>query len=130
MRIILYQIIAEPENRYLIFCDLHSIKEANGGRVPAEIYKAVFSGELDIKVPQNSKNNMDQELAGLERAYEIFNVSHPAGFQGRSMSTSDVVEIIRPGEESGFFFCDRFGFEEISFDKEKAKGSAYGAQKG
>ena len=63
MKITLYQIIPEPENRYLIFSDLRSIRAASGGHVPAEIYEAVFSGDLDIAVPRNAKNKMDQELA-------------------------------------------------------------------
>lgn len=36
------------------------------------------------------------------------------------MTMSDVVEVIRSEKESRFFFCDRFGFEEIAFEKEKA----------
>ena len=47
MKITLYQIIPEPENRYLIFSDLRSIRAASGGHVPAEIYEAVFSGDLE-----------------------------------------------------------------------------------
>ena len=98
MKITLYQIIPEPENRYLIFSDLRSIRAASGGHVPAEI----------------------QELAELEAVYVRFNVSHPEGFRGRSMTMSDVVEVIRSEKESRFYFCDRFGFEEIAFEKEKA----------
>ena len=120
MKIKLYQIIPEPENRYLIFSDLRSIRAASGGHVPAEIYEAVFSGDLDIAVPRNAKNKMDQELAELEAVYVRFNVSHPEGFRGRSMTMSDVVEVIRSEKESRFYFCDRFGFEEIAFEKEKA----------
>ena len=84
MKITLYQIIPEPENRYLIFSDLRSIRAASGGHVPAEIYEAVFSGDLDIAVSRNAKNKMDQELAELEAVYVRFNVSHPEGFRGRS----------------------------------------------
>ena len=71
-------------------------------------------------MPRNAKNKMDQELAELEAVYVRFNVSHPEGFRGRSMTMSDVVEIIRSEKESRFFFCDRFVFEEIAFEKEKA----------
>lgn len=120
MKITLYQIIPEPENRYLIFSDLRSIRAASGGHVPAEIYEAVFSGDLDIAVPRNVKNKMDQELDELEAVYVRFNVSHPEGFRGRPMTMSDVVEVIRSEKGSRFFFCDRFGFEEIAFEKEKA----------
>ena len=130
MKITLYQIVPKPENRYLIFSDFNSIQAASGGRVPAEIYEAVFSGDPDIALPGDAKNKTDRELAELEAVFVRFNVSHPEGFLGRSMTMSDVVEVIRSEKESRFFFCDRFGFEEIAFEKEKADfGRLQGAER-
>lgn len=130
MRVILYQIAAKPEHSRFIFRDLKSIKAESGGQVPAEIYEAVYDGDLDIQVPETAKNSMDFEFAELEAVYVRFNLSHPEGFCGRSMTMSDVVEIIRAEQERKFFFCDRFGFEEITFEKEKADLSACKGQKG
>ncbi len=67
MKITLYQIIPEPENRYLIFSDLRSIRAASGGHVPAEIYEAVFSGNLDIAVPGMPKTKWIKNLPNWKR---------------------------------------------------------------
>jgi len=39
--------------------------------------------------------------------------------KGRSLSVSDVVEIIGSDGKSEFYFCDTIGFEKIKFRKEK-----------
>lgn len=83
-----------------------------GGRGTSDQLGGIVSAVYGAKI--------DQELAELEAVYVRFNVSHPEGFRGRSMTMSDVVEIIRSEKESRFFFCDRFVFEEIAFEKEKA----------
>lgn len=106
MRITLYQIVPELDNSHLIFRGLQQIKAKCGNRIPAEIYKEAYSGELDIRTP--------------EEAFIIFNDMHPEGFQGRSMSVSDVVEFSSPGG-SKFYFCDVIGCPEVGFDKSKAK---------
>ena len=61
----------------------------------------VFEGEVDCGT--------------LEEVYQMFNLDHPDGYQGRSLSVSDVVEVV--GEEkSTFHFCDSIGFREVDFD--------------
>ncbi len=67
----------------------------------SSIYDKVFSGEVDC-------NN-------LEDVYRMFNTDHPKEYIGRSLSVSDVVEII-DGDDKGFYFCDNIGFEKIAFD--------------
>lgn len=55
------------------------------------------------------------ECGTLEEVYQMFNLDHPDGYQGRSLSVSDVVEVV--GEEkSTFHFCDSIGFREVDFD--------------
>lgn len=63
-------------------------------------YQVVYDGEV--------KTN------DLEALYERFNLNHPPGYKGHSLSMSDVVELY---DESGssFHYVDRFGFREISF---------------
>lgn len=106
MKITLYQIVPEPENSHLIFQGLQQIKSKCGNRIPAEIYEAAYCGELDIQTP--------------EEAFIVFNIAHPEGFRGRSMSVSDVVEFSSPGG-SIFYFCDVAGCPKVEFDKSKAK---------
>ena len=61
---------------------LNTIQTTCGNRMPAESYEAVYHGELDIQT--------------IEDAFYIFNMEHPEGYKGRSMSVSDVVEIFDP----------------------------------
>lgn len=106
MRITIYQMKSESNHEYLMFRDLQSILAACNNRVPAEHYESVYDGELDIK--------------SLEDAYYIFNMAHPKGYRGRSMSISDVVEVHDPDVGSVFYYCDTIGFKRILFDKDKA----------
>jgi hypothetical protein len=63
-------------------------------------YDAVYDGEV--------------ETNDLESIYAKFNVEHPEGFTGHSLSMSDVVELY---DEAGskFHYVDRFGFKQIGF---------------
>ena len=105
MKITIYQMAAEPDNARLMFMDLTYVQTACGGRVPAWLYQAVYSGELEAR--------------SLEDVFYIFNMAHPEGYKGRSMSVSDVVEVDQPVGGSVFYFCDTVGFRRIAFDKGK-----------
>jgi hypothetical protein len=63
-------------------------------------YDAVYDGELDTN--------------DLEAIYSKFNIDHPEGFTGHSLSISDVVEIYDDSGR-GFHYVDRIGFKEIEF---------------
>lgn len=64
-------------------------------------YQLVFEGEVDTN--------------DLEALYEKFNMAHPPGYQGHSLSMSDVVELY---DETGssFHYVDRFGFRTVDFE--------------
>ena len=102
MKVIIYQIVPELDEKHLMFRDLQTIVSKSGG-IPADIYGAVFEGEL------NAQN--------LEDVFRILNCSQPPEYHARSLSVSDVVEMIRSDGESSFNFCDSFGFKPVSFDK-------------
>lgn len=55
------------------------------------------------------------ETNDLEELYTKFNIDHPPGYEGHSLSMSDVVELY---DETGssFHYVDHFGFKEIGFD--------------
>ena len=107
MKITVYQIVPELDNDHLMFRRLNFIKTASGNKVPAEIYEAVYSGELEISSPDD--------------AFVIFNTAFPEGYKGRSMSVSDVVEMAHSSDDSRFYFCDSpCGFPEIEFEKAHA----------
>lgn len=63
-------------------------------------YEAVYDGELDTN--------------DLEAIYTKFNVEHPEGFKGHSLSISDVVELY-DDSGSAFHYVDRIGFKETEF---------------
>ena len=107
MKITVYQIVPELDNDHLTFRGLSFIKTASDNKVPAEIYEAVYSGELEIDSPDD--------------AFVIFNTVFPEGYKGRSMSVSDVVEMAHSSDDSRFYFCDSpCGFPEIEFEKARA----------
>ncbi|WP_417765051.1 YodL domain-containing protein [Sinanaerobacter sp. ZZT-01] len=70
------------------------------GKPKMSDYQIVYDGEV--------------ETNDLEALYTKFNTAHPPGYAGHSLSMSDVLELY--GENgSSFFYCDRFGFQEIGF---------------
>lgn len=71
------------------------------GEPNRENYDVVFDGQLE---------NYDLEFIWFK-----FNEDHPSGFTGHSLSISDVVELY-DGSGGSFFYVDRFGFQEISFE--------------
>lgn len=74
------------------------------GEPDPDNYRVVYDGEVET-------NN-------LEELFAKFNLDHPPGYEGHSLSMSDVVELY---DDSGgsFHYVDRFGFREISFQPPK-----------
>lgn len=108
MKVRIYQIDFDRDEKYVCYRNLETVLKRCGGRISAECYDMVF----EYEALSNS----------LERLYAIFNEAHPKGYKARSLSMSDVVEVIDPMNGSKFYFCDTFGFKEVSFDASKAKG--------
>lgn len=106
MMIRLYQIVLELDEQCLAFHDMSYFRSVYGKEFPAELYELAFCGDVDIST--------------LEDAFRMFNIAHPTGYKGRSMSMSDVLEIVLSPDESEYFFFDCVGFEQIQFDREKA----------
>ena len=82
---------------------LNHIISVSNGRVPAELYDCVFAGEVSVQT--------------LEDTFYVFNMEHPSGYKGRSLSVSDVVEIFLASGESEFYYCEPIGFKRIRFEK-------------
>lgn len=83
------------------FIGYEELKE-NFGEPDKNNYEIVYEGEI--------------ETNDLESIYTKFNLNHPQGFTGHSLSMSDVVELY---DDSGsdFYYVDRFGFKEIEFEE-------------
>lgn len=91
MNIKIYQIPYNKDKRDLLFMNYKFTME-HGGVAPDE-YECVFDGDVGTQ--------------DLEEIFRIFNSyrSMPYGYDGRSLSVSDVVVT-----EGGVFFCDSVGF--------------------
>ncbi len=94
MKIKLYQISNEKDKNNLKFMN-SSFVQKHGG-IDSDSYELVYDGNVNAKT--------------LDDIYSIFNISHPEGFAGHSMSVSDIVW----AEGLGWFFCDSIGYAEIN----------------
>lgn len=81
MNVRIYQINMKRDTNNVAFMNYESLPKFQGSsEIDSSLYDKVFEGEVNCFT--------------LEKLYEIFNLKHPAGYKGRSMSVSDVVEII------------------------------------
>lgn len=72
----------------------------NFGEIDRDNYRLVYDGEIGTN--------------DLEEIYTKFNLDHPQGFEGHSLSISDLVELY-DSTGSQYYYVDRFGFKEIDF---------------
>lgn len=73
-------------------------KEEN---IKKEEYKTVYSGT--IEEGDLNKNQI------LENIFIKFNISHPEGFEGHSLSTSDIVIL-----DNEAYLCDMVGWKKVN----------------
>ena len=99
MRISLFQIDPSLDPDGARFRSYDETQGELGGVDPSR-YRKVFEGEV--------------EANDLEDVYTVFNTALPEGYEGRSMSVSDVVltDEPLPGMEGGAYYCDVFGFRK------------------
>ena len=109
MNVRIYQINMKRDTNHIAFMNYDSLPKFQGSsEIDSSLYDKVFEGEVNCFT--------------LENLYEIFNLEHPAGYKGRSMSVSDVVEIIDGNNGKSYFhFCDSFGFQKVDFEPEKTQ---------
>ena len=97
-RYAVYQIIGATKGKDYQFMGLDFV-DSHDMKVDAADYGYVYGGRL----------SGEETLDGL---YEKFNVSHPEGYEGHSLSVSDVVVLQREGETKAYY-VDSFGFQEL-----------------
>lgn len=98
MEIRIYQVNTDRDDNQIAFMP-YSYAETQG--IEPYSYDMVYSGNLPA--------------ANLEEVFAILNTQHPEDYRGRSLSVSDVCEVITDGK-SEFFYCDSIGFRQIDFD--------------
>lgn len=109
MNIRIYQVNLGRDEKRIAFQGIESLKRLQeNDEIKSGIYDCVFSGEV----------NCD----GLEDVFQKFNIDHPSGYKGRSLSVSDIIEVVEADEiNAGFYFCDNVGFKRVDFDPEEAE---------
>ncbi len=106
MNISIYQINLGRDLKRIAFRSLEDLN--NPEEIDSSIYDCVFAGEV--------------ECGNLEDIFQKFNLDHPSGYKGRSLSVSDVVEIKEAEDaDPGTYFCDYVGFKKVEFDPEEAE---------
>ena len=97
MKIKVYQIDRDHDDNNLMFMG-YDFTMSHGGIDPSD-YKCVFDGNV--------------ECSDLEEVFTLCNEDHPIGYNGHSLSVSDIVDV----EGDGCYFCDRVGFKKLdTFD--------------
>lgn len=107
MRMRLYQINTDRDEKGLAFMNYEFVKRrTHSEQIDRTIYDCVFDGVV--------------ECESLESVFALFNFCYPEGYQGRSLSLSDVVEIVESDHvPQGLYFCDTVGFKEVMFNRDK-----------
>lgn len=69
-------------------------------------YKIVWEGS------ERAKDDYDL----LDHLFVKFNINHPFGFKGHSMSVSDVIKVCIDMDENKakYYFCDAIGWKDIT----------------
>ena len=99
MKLKIFQINLERDTNKVAFAGYDRVIN----NVDPKIYDIVYNGEVEAK--------------DIEDVFYIFNVNQPDGYEGRSLSVSDIVEVVESEYvHGGFYYCDVVGFQRISFD--------------
>lgn len=101
MKIRIYQIEMSLDEHNVAFRSHTEMQGKYPIGIPASLYRMVYEGVVPTKE--------------LSVVFYIFNMAHPQDYRARSLSVSDVIEVV---EESGstFYYCDTIGFREVPFD--------------
>lgn len=97
-RYAIYQIVRATKGRDYRFMGLDFVTSHNM-RVDAADYSYVYGGRLSREETLNS-------------LYEKFNINHPAGYEGHSLSVSDVIVLQKDGKAEAYY-VDSIGFQEL-----------------
>lgn len=97
----IYQLKPETDVR-MKFISYDELIMRGFGKPNIENYTIVFDGEI--------------ETNDLEKIYEKFNTSHTYGYNGHSLTMSDVIELY-DDVGSCFHYVDSIGFKEIEFEQ-------------
>ena len=98
--LMIYQIPADhPDFREYAFTGWAAAVKARGSEdIPRDRYRMVWSEKLE-------------RYPDLDEIYERFNINHPEGYAGRSLSISDLVEV-----DGDLYFCDEYRWRQVRWE--------------
>lgn len=111
MKIRVYQINSDRDEHRVMFLSHDRLERFQGSPdVDSSIYDKVYEKEV--------------ACSNLEDIYTMLNIDHPSDYHGRSLSVSDVVEVVESENmPQGFYFCDSVGFKQVVFHPEECSVS-------
>lgn len=80
---------------------------------PLRTERAIDIGDYCCVWADTLPETIDCDEAFCEELFRKFNIDHPKGFGGHSMSISDIVAI-HEDDNVRYYYCDSFGFKKIS----------------
>lgn len=106
MKIRIYQINAQRDTDRIRFLGLRFLeKHQNKSKINSALYDVAYAGAVGA-----------ESLEGVFKAFNGYS-DRPNGFTGRSLSVSDIVEVVESTRyKPGFYFCDSAGFCEVEFN--------------
>lgn len=103
LNISIFQIDLDKDENAVAFDSLDMLERLHGLKdVDPGIYHQVFAGDVSCE--------------NLEDVYRMFNMNKPEGYEGRSLSVSDIVGVADDNGVMRFYYCDCIGFKEVAFD--------------
>ena len=93
----IWQLKDIPENRALLFSDFAF---ASTYRLTESRYNKLYEAAADT------------DTDSLDKIYMKFNIAHPKGFKGHSLSMSDIVVVSQGGKRMAYY-VDTWGFQEV-----------------
>ena len=89
---------------------------ASRGIDPAS-YDLVYEGTLEDFLPEAVGKELNIALDMVYERLNSFNLPFPDGYEGRSMSVSDIVVLPDDKGQEQAYYCDAVGFKKFNFDK-------------
>lgn len=120
MKIRVFQIRADRDTRRLLYAGSEEFAAEGIDLValPRDLYEQVYEGDLPCA-----------DLDGVYARLQLREHFIPDGYQGHSLSISDVVEILERGdnllcEAEGLWFVDNVGFKGCDWDRPELRADA------
>ncbi len=108
----IYQINAFRDTNNIWF-QKYDVAASRG--IDPKSYDLVYEGSLEEFLPEAVGKETNIELELIYERLNSFNSPFPEGYNGRSLSVSDVVVLSDNDGQEQAYYCDSVGFKKIEF---------------